>query len=78
MNLEHNTSRPNNKTEQKNPKLEKFLARVDFNLLRTIFDDYAKKSGISSDKVNFLGPEKIVYSKGRGASFNLNNTIGKV
>lgn len=61
--------------EEKNITLEKFLDKVDFNTLRMIFEDYLRKSGISPEKFNFLGPEKIKYMKGWDAAFFADNSI---
>ena len=70
-----NTNKTVEQAPKKDQKLEKFLKKVDFHLLKIIFDDYAKKSGVAPADVNFLGPEKIFYKKGRGAHFSSNNTI---
>lgn len=64
-----------NSVEEKDVKLEKFLAKVDFDSLRMIFEDYLKKSGIPPEKFNFLGPDKIKYMKGGGAAFFGDNSI---
>ncbi|MEK7651389.1 MAG: hypothetical protein AAB377_02570 [Patescibacteria group bacterium] len=50
------------KQSENSPEFEELLAKIDFNSLREIFSNIAEKSGVDSEKINFLNPERISNS----------------
>src|SRR3989344_6838110 len=42
------------------PEFQRFLGEVDFNLLRSLFEELIKKTELSVREINFLGADKII------------------
>ncbi len=63
---------------EKSPELRKFLEKIDFSLLETIFLERARKSGVSLEDFNFLGLERIEpFALSGGGEYKAGtNTIG--
>ena len=44
---------------KKSPEFQKFLESIDFELLRSLFEDVIKRTGLDLKGANFLGPDRI-------------------
>lgn len=60
-NIEELFKRQEIEESEKDPRLETILQKIDLDVLKVIFLDYAKKAGLEPDDVNLLGLDRIKH-----------------